>query len=346
MPLTFRYCPTPAGRVAYAVTGAGPPLLFDPGWITDLRAQLSVWAFADVVQRLAAHFTVIRYDRPGCGLSDRAGVDLSFDGQLAALLAVADAAGAGRFSIFGASQGGQLAVAVAAQQPARVECLVLYGTCANGQDLAPAAVRESVLALVRAHPGLGFKAIADAFVADPTPAELAALTRLQLAAASGETAANLLQSYYDTDVRPLLPLVVARTAVLHREHDRGTPFELGREVASLIPDAALIPLPGASHLLYHDDWKSVVEAALDFLTERSGAPVERTSPGRRTDGLTGRELEVAGLIAEGLTNHAIASRLAVAPRTAEAHVENIRRKLGVRSRAQIAAWLTERRLRA
>jgi DNA-binding NarL/FixJ family response regulator len=59
--------------------------------------------------------------------------------------------------------------------------------------------------------------------------------------------------------------------------------------------------------------------------------------------LTGREMEVARLVAEGLTNHAIATRLSIAPRTAEAHVENIRRKLQVRSRAQIAAWVTEHR---
>jgi DNA-binding NarL/FixJ family response regulator len=49
-------------------------------------------------------------------------------------------------------------------------------------------------------------------------------------------------------------------------------------------------------------------------------------------------------VATGLTNHAIARRLSIAPRTAEAHVENIRRKLGVCSRAQIAAWVTEHRL--
>ena len=69
---------------------------------------------------------------------------------------------------------------------------------------------------------------------------------------------------------------------------------------------------------------------------------EPVSPGPP---LTGRELEVAALVAEGLTNYAIARRLSVAPRTAEAHVENIRRKLQVHSRAQIAAWVTERRLR-
>jgi DNA-binding NarL/FixJ family response regulator len=54
---------------------------------------------------------------------------------------------------------------------------------------------------------------------------------------------------------------------------------------------------------------------------------------------------VAGFVAAGLTNQAIARLPAIAPRTAEAHVENIRRKLQVRSRAQIAAWVTERRLR-
>jgi len=66
------------------------------------------------------------------------------------------------------------------------------------------------------------------------------------------------------------------------------------------------------------------------------------SPGPR---LTGREPGVADLVAEGPTNHAIARRSSVAPRTAEAHVENIRRKLEVHSRAQVAAWVTEHRLR-
>lgn len=60
--------------------------------------------------------------------------------------------------------------------------------------------------------------------------------------------------------------------------------------------------------------------------------------------MVAREFEVAGLVAEGLTNHSIAVRLSVAPRTAEAHVENIRRKLQVHSRAQIATWVTEHRL--
>jgi non-specific serine/threonine protein kinase len=67
------------------------------------------------------------------------------------------------------------------------------------------------------------------------------------------------------------------------------------------------------------------------------APVE-PSP------LTKRELEVADLVADGLSNPEIADRLFISVRTAQGHVENILRKLGFTSRAKIAAWVTERRL--
>lgn len=58
--------------------------------------------------------------------------------------------------------------------------------------------------------------------------------------------------------------------------------------------------------------------------------------------LTRRQLEVAGLVAEGLTNKEIASRLFISERTAEGHVDQICNKLGFNSRVQIAAWLIRR----
>ncbi|WP_218028839.1 response regulator transcription factor [Rhodococcus koreensis] len=54
--------------------------------------------------------------------------------------------------------------------------------------------------------------------------------------------------------------------------------------------------------------------------------------------LTKRERQVAELVAQGLTNSAIASRLVISPRTAQGHVEHILPKLGFPSRAQIAGW--------
>jgi pimeloyl-ACP methyl ester carboxylesterase len=73
--------------------------LCDSGWITHLRGQLELFSFGSFIERLAERFTLVRYDKPGCGLSDREGVDLSFDGQVAAALAVADAVGAGRRAV-------------------------------------------------------------------------------------------------------------------------------------------------------------------------------------------------------------------------------------------------------
>jgi pimeloyl-ACP methyl ester carboxylesterase len=331
----IRYCATPAGRIAYSAHGTGPSVLCDAGWVTHLRRQLDLFSYGAFVEGLAERFTVIRYDKPGCGLSDRNGADLSFEAQVATALAVADAVGAGRFRLFGASQGGQLAAAIAARHPERVEALALFGTCASGSDLAPAEVRDSLVAMVRAHWGLGSKVLTGIFLPEPSSEEVAAFTLAQRASATAAVSARLLEVYYDTDIRSLLPAITAPTVVMHREADPATRFALGREIASLVPGAALIPLPGASHLYYHGRWREVLDATIEAL----GAP------GDREPRLTARELEVARLVAEGLTNQAIATRLSVAPRTAEAHVENIRRKLEVRSRAQIAAWVTEHRLR-
>ncbi|PRZ05085.1 putative ATPase [Isoptericola sp. CG 20/1183] len=60
-----------------------------------------------------------------------------------------------------------------------------------------------------------------------------------------------------------------------------------------------------------------------------------------TDLLTPRELEVAELVADGLTNPQIAERLVISPGTARTHVERIRTKLGVGSRVQVARWVLE-----
>ena len=65
----------------------------------------------------------------------------------------------------------------------------------------------------------------------------------------------------------------------------------------------------------------------------------------RSGGLTRRELEIAGLLAEGLTNRQIATRLVISPRTAETHVDHILTKLGMTSRAQVAGWVVEQQAR-
>ncbi|MFI9408598.1 response regulator transcription factor [Nocardia gamkensis] len=80
-----------------------------------------------------------------------------------------------------------------------------------------------------------------------------------------------------------------------------------------------------------------LEAATDYALgdQPTAAPRGRAE-------LTTREKEVAELVADGLTNRAIASRLHVSPRTTQGHAEHILTKLGFTSRAQIAAWVAQR----
>lgn len=61
------------------------------------------------------------------------------------------------------------------------------------------------------------------------------------------------------------------------------------------------------------------------------------------DELSARELQVAGLVAEGLSNREIAATLTISQRTAANHVQHILGKLGFANRAQIAAWATTHR---
>jgi non-specific serine/threonine protein kinase len=69
----------------------------------------------------------------------------------------------------------------------------------------------------------------------------------------------------------------------------------------------------------------------------AGSSKAEASP---ADPLTEREREVAQLVAQGLSNREIATRLVISPRTAEGHVERILHKLDVGSRVQIANWVS------
>jgi len=84
------------------------------------------------------------------------------------------------------------------------------------------------------------------------------------------------------------------------------------------------------------------------VSDANELPRPAPSPGtgrRQTDlpgGLTGREYEIALLVADGLSNREIALRLVISKRTVDAHVEHTFAKLGVSSRVQLATWLATR----
>jgi pimeloyl-ACP methyl ester carboxylesterase/DNA-binding CsgD family transcriptional regulator len=327
-----RFVGSPAGRVAYSVTGSGPPLVYLLGWVSHLGLMAENPQHRLFVEALAREHTVIRYDKIGCGLSDRDRSDFTLESELAVLEALIGHLGLERFALFGSCEGGQVAAAYAAAHPGAVSSLIIYGSCARGRDLAPATVRQSVQASVEAHWGLGSRMLADMWLPG-APAELTgAFAHLQRAAATADMASSLLDMFYRFDVAGLLPAIRVPTLVAHRRDSRAVRFELGRELAALIPGAQLAAFAGRMQPIYAEDPAAAAASLLSFLREHTPADDIDAGP------LTAREFQVADLIADGLTNAEIARLLHLSVRTVDTHVDHVRLKLGVRARAQIAVW--------
>jgi pimeloyl-ACP methyl ester carboxylesterase/DNA-binding CsgD family transcriptional regulator len=334
----IRFVVTPTGvRVAYATVGRGPALVVPAAWLGHLEVAWQDPAIRAFYAPIAAFRTVVTYDKPSCGLSDPWPVPQTLDSDLEVLQAVTDQLRLDRFDLLGVSVGAPVSLAHAVRHPERVGRLILYGGFANGRQVASPEVRSAMLELVRAHWGLGSDVLADIFLADGSAEMKAQFARLQRGAATAEVAAELLAQVYDIDVDDLVERVAVPTLVLHRREDRAIPYRLGRDLAARIPGARLVSLAGRSHLAYAGDAAAVVREILGFLGAWTDAPP--AAPPERSPGpLTARQLQVAALVAEGLTNRQIAGRLWIEERSAEGHVERIRQRLGVRSRAQIATW--------
>jgi DNA-binding NarL/FixJ family response regulator len=145
--------------------------------------------------------------------------------------------------------------------------------------------------------------------------------------------------FYGIEVGDELAEIRVPTLVLHRRGGRAVRFELGRELAALIPGAQLATLEGRLQPIYAEGEDIAAATILAFLHDQVGrAPSGAT--------LTEREMQVATLIAEGLTNKEIGRVLGVSVRTVDAHVEHARAKLGMRARTQIAVWARAQRPQA
>ncbi|MGH3335748.1 MAG: alpha/beta fold hydrolase [Nocardioides sp.] len=322
--------------VAWSSVGSGTPLVIGGWWASHLALNWEDRAFRTFVQALARRHTVIRYDRPGTGLSDRDGpAPVSLDDELAVLAGLLERIDHPRVSVLGASAGCAVASAYAAQHPERVDRLVLYGSYARGADIASPSARELMVSVVERHWGLGARVLADVFLPNATAEDREEFARFQRRSASREAASKALSAVYDMDSTTHLSRVRVPTLVLHRRRDRAIPFALGREVAEIVPGATFVELAGEDHFPWLGDSLAVIDALDRFL---DGLPQVLPAE-QHTPALTAREREVLMLVARGLTDAQIAERLILSAHTVHRHVANVRTKLGVPSRAAAAAWV-------
>ena len=336
-----RYADVGGRTVAWSEVGSGPALVIGGWWCSHVQADWHDERFRHFALTLARRHRVIRYDRPGSGLSGRDGATpRTRHEEVAVILGLAEAIGLDSFSLLGASSGSVVAAAAAATAADRVTRLVIYGGYAHGADIASPATQAAMLDMVRRHWGLGSRMLADVFMPGATADERAAFARYQRQVASSDEAARALAQVYAHDSRDLLGHIEAPTLVLHRTADRAIPFALGRDLADRIPGAYFLRLGGVEHFPWLGASSDVTGATLAFLAGDDPAP-SRTAGGEGLTApptLSARELEVLSLVAQGCTDAQIADRLTLSSHTVHRHVSNIRTKLGVSSRAAAAAW--------
>lgn len=344
---SIRFTTVDGRQVAWATSGAGPPVVLGGWWMSHLELNWRDPAFRAFVEVIGRHRTVVRYDVPGIGLSDRsAPPSASLDDQVAVLAGVVDAVGAEAVDLFAASSGGPVTTAYAVAHPHRVARLVAYGSYANGAEVADAEARDSILAVVRSHWGLGSRVLTDVFMPEATAAERQAFAEFQRQSASAELAARTLECVYAYDVGERLGAIGAPVLVLHRRGDRAIPYRLGQDLAARIPGATFVALEGTDHFPWRGRPGETLRAALGGLgiaAEQIELPpdpdegVASAEPEPSETELSERELEVLRLVALGLSDREIADRLVLSPHTVHRHVANIRTKLRLPSRAAAAA---------
>lgn len=270
-----RYARSGRLSIAYQVVGDGPhDLVMVPGWVSHVELAWELPPLARFLSRLASFARLIVFDKRGTGLSDRVpDADLpGLDERMDDLRAVMDATDTKCAALFGFSEGGNLAMTFAAAQPSRVSALMTFGVFAKrvwSPDYPWAPTPEARAAEyehIEREWGhmMDLSQIMPSMVNDVEFGKRVA-TYLRRSASPG-AAVSLLKMNTQIDIRHLLPIIKAPTLVMHRVGDRDANIEEARYIATQVPGARLIELPGEDHLPWVGDSDAVIDEVAEFLT--------------------------------------------------------------------------------
>jgi pimeloyl-ACP methyl ester carboxylesterase len=222
------------------------------------------------------------FDKRGTGRSDPVPVTAmpTLEQRLDDVRAVMQAAGSDRAVLVGVSEGGPLCSLFAATYPARTEALIMIGSYARrlrDSDYPWGRTPEDrdrfCQSIIDDWGGpVGIDERAPSRAADPAFRNWWA-SYLRMGASPGAAVA-LTRMNAEIDIRAVLPSIRVPTLVIHRTGDQCLRVEEGRYLASRIPGAEFVELPGSDHLPFVGDQDAILQTIESFLARRRERPDE------------------------------------------------------------------------
>ncbi len=269
---SLKYADSSGVKVAYEVLGSSGPFLTVLGLSNCPAVRSRVWAATRQWDRLSRRCRVVLYDRRGVGFSAAPEQGYSIDLCIEDLRAVLDAVGAERVVLWGATDGGPLAIAFAARHPDRVAGLILAGTTpklATFGDfqwgINPAVAQsfvqlgaldhgEAVAQLTRTRHGR----------LEETDALSEVIRRVPRSAWS-----QIVGALVGADARPLLAQVRAPTLIVHDPTNQYIPVEAAHYMHERMPGSKLEVTEEYGPWLFGDALYRKIETFIEEATARS-----------------------------------------------------------------------------
>jgi pimeloyl-ACP methyl ester carboxylesterase len=260
--------------MAYEVAGTGPPLVFVHGGFGGIETRFAPRRPWWVDELFAEHYTVITYDRRGCGLSECPDGPYYMETLVADLHGLVEHLDIERAHIMGSSAGGPIAMQYAATYPERVLYLVLVNTA---PDLLVREDAGELRRILEEREAAGPDRLPDVPAeADPSEREAVQRLREQILAVPVEERrrafaawrANV-EAYRDLDLSPMLWRLLMPVYIIHGADDQIVPAAAAWDtMAGKLKHSVTRVRSGEGHGLLARRESEAAQYVLEWLLER------------------------------------------------------------------------------
>lgn len=235
-------------------------------FVNSLGTDARIWD--EVIERLAARYRILSYDKRGHGLSDAPPGDYTLADHVQDLVGLLDQAGMSTAAVAGVSVGGLIAQGLALSHPDRLKALVL---CDTAPKFGNPQMWTDRIAAIRAG---GMGAIADAIMErwfsagfrSGRPADLAGWRNLFLRT-DVEGYCGTCATLRDSDLTGEIGRIATPTLVVVGDEDGSTPVPVVRACAEATPGARFEIIPQAGHIPSIEQPAAVAALLTQFFEE-------------------------------------------------------------------------------